>query len=158
MLISQQTKIKLLHRNVSTTQSKLSNNQRRHAKSIFTGKPIHFTRTKITMRGNENNHLENSNCKKCSNRIKLKKHLSKDIKVIRDIKLSSQEQEIMVKSKTKQKQKKLSYTEYKERQIYALPNLPIKHNEDIQHLNSGNLTHNYYMSCLSKQRKKDCQI
>ena len=76
MHISQQRKIKLFHRNVSTMPSVLNNNRRRHAKPIFTGKLTHFAKTKITMRGNKNNHLENSNVNKCNNRIKLKKHLS----------------------------------------------------------------------------------
>lgn len=59
MHTSQQNKIKLLHRNVSTTQSRLDNSGRRHAKLIYTGKLTNFTRKKITVRVNRNNHLEN---------------------------------------------------------------------------------------------------
>lgn len=154
MHISQQRKIKLFHRNVSTMPSMLNNNRRRHAKPIFTGKLTHFAKTKITMRGNKNNHLENSNFNKCNNRIKLKKHLSKYIKLIRDIKLSSQEQKIMVKNKTKQKQKSNLHWKQTKTDLW-FTHFTIRHNEDIQHLNSGNLTHNYYVSCLSKPRKKE---
>lgn len=71
MHISQQRKIKLLHRNASTTQSRWNSNGRRHGNLTFTGKLTNLTSKEITVRVNRNNHLENSNMKKC-NRLKLK--------------------------------------------------------------------------------------